>query len=432
MAARGTRNNILAALFLLGSLALGVATSFYLAGGGLPARTNEYVVRFPVSTGAAGIRDGAPVQLGGQDVGRVTGVDFSGDASGDRFTHIDVRVRVDRRVTLFSDALVVLDRPLLGTMSSINIVDVGGGGAGGASGGASGGEPATVLAEGAMIEAGVAPGLLAQVGLSPGDVTKLKDALDATLVDARETARSVRALVDTNSPTVTRGIDDAAGLLADARAKWPEWSGSADRTLGNVEAATARLDPLLTQGEDLLRNADAGVAEVRALVEDNRARVDNIVESVERFAVNLDTRSYDQLRAALEQFEGASAAFARVGADVAGLVDRTAPELERTLANARLASDNAKLAMAEVRAAPWRLLYRPTKREEQSQLLYDTARVYAEAVSDLRAAGEALRASDAPPDEVAPMIAEIREALDKYRQAERGLMDRLLAVPPQR
>jgi hypothetical protein len=104
------------------------------------------------------------------------------------------------------------------------------------------------------------------------------------------------------------------------------------------------------------------------------------------------------------------------------------------MANFRLASDQLKLTMMEVRRAPWRLLYRPDTKELQYELLYDSARAYATAVSDLRAATESLEAAQAaggarPATEGATideLIDQVRRALDAYRLTEEKFVNLLL------
>ena len=87
-------------------------------------------------------------------------------------------------------------------------------------------------------------------------------------------------------------------------------------------------------------------------------------------------------------------------------------------------SDQLKLTSIEVRSQPWRLLHAPTNKEMSSQVLYDATRAYAEAASDLRAASEALQATDG--QQPAEMVEQLRGAVEKYRAAEQALMDKLI------
>jgi hypothetical protein len=89
-------------------------------------------------------------------------------------------------------------------------------------------------------------------------------------------------------------------------------------------------------------------------------------------------------------------------------------------------SDQLKLTAIEVRSQPWRLLHTPTTKELSTQVLYDATRAYAEAASDLRAASEALQAVQNQ-DAAAEMSEQLSRSVEKYRAAEKALMDRLIA-----
>jgi hypothetical protein len=91
-------------------------------------------------------------------------------------------------------------------------------------------------------------------------------------------------------------------------------------------------------------------------------------------------------------------------------------------------SDQLKLTAVEVRSQPWRLLHQPTTKELSTQVLYDSTRAYAEAASDLRAASEALQAVsvNTGASDVSAMTQRLAEAMEKYRGAERALMDKLI------
>src|SRR3954468_22365858 len=103
MASRtGTRNNVVAGLFVIASAVLAVVISVIVSGAQKRlAPTHTYFIRFPVDQGAPGIKKGSLVNLGGQEVGRVTGVEF------DEPSHpgnILIRVSIRSNITLYEDA----------------------------------------------------------------------------------------------------------------------------------------------------------------------------------------------------------------------------------------------------------------------------------------------------------------------------------------
>jgi hypothetical protein len=117
------------------------------------------------------------------------------------------------------------------------------------------------------------------------------------------------------------------------------------------------------------------------------------------------------------------------------LLAESSPSLRRTVANARLASDQLKFTLEEVRRSPWRLLYRPDTRELEFELLYDSARIYASAVSDLRDASAALEEASASANATGSTLsgrraedlnAELTRAFESYRAAERAFLDLII------
>jgi hypothetical protein len=131
--------------------------------------------------------------------------------------------------------------------------------------------------------------------------------------------------------------------------------------------------------------------------------------------------------------------FAALAERANSLMAESAPQLRTIVANARLASDQLKLTSAEVRAAPWKLLSKPTGRKElENEALYDAARQYALAVSDLRAASASLEsvtaaqaAADGQPttpmqrEQVDRLLSEVQAAFERYERAERAFLSRL-------
>jgi N-methylhydantoinase B/oxoprolinase/acetone carboxylase alpha subunit len=116
------------------------------------------------------------------------------------------------------------------------------------------------------------------------------------------------------------------------------------------------------------------------------------------------------------------------------LVGQRASDMETAIANARIASDQLKLTMVEVRQAPWKILAAPTGRKElENEVLYDSVRAYASAVSDLRAAAASLDAMtqdntralrEADRETIDRITKEVQGAFERYEKAERAFLKR--------
>lgn len=431
MAVSSTRNNLLAGSFLLASVALAVAASFILSDVGERMRsTSEYVVRFTIQQGAAGIKGGSPVTLGGQPVGKVTGVTVVPDTSlsGVRGS-VDVTVRIDSTYQLADNAVFTLEKPLLGSLTSINIVSMG--------------NPATVkpeerigpgpeLAPGERITGVVAPpSFLADAGLGTEQVTDLRE----IIAKAKSAIDKVDELIETNSALVSAAMADVRSAAGDVRAsvasvseRVPEWSRRVDSILLNVDDAGSGLSALGSSAQGVVDDGRALVGDLRGLVSENRPKIDQFFDSLDAAAVSVRETIEpvgEQARSTMESFE-------RLASRLDTIVATESATVRRTLANARLASDQLKLATMEIRAQPWRLLVQPDTKELQQQLLYDSARSYASALSDLRAAATALEAVTSSgarqgfdPTDIAVMKTELDEALARYRVAEQRLIDQI-------
>ncbi len=431
MAASSSRNNLLAGSFLLASVALAVVASFILSDVGERMRsTSEYVVRFSIQQGAAGIKGGSPVTLGGQPVGKVMSVAVVPDAAsaGERGS-VDVTVRIDSRFELADNALFTLEKPLLGSLTSINIVSMG--------------NPATVRPEerigpgpqllpGERIEGSVAPpSFLADAGLGSEQVMDLRSIIEK----AKSAMEKVDELIESNAALVRAALEDVRSATGSARAsietiseKVPGWTLHVDSFLSNADDAGSRLPALGTSAQGVIDDSRGLVGDLRGLVNENRPKIDQFFESLDAAAVSIRETiepAGEQPRRTMESFESLATRLDTIVATESSTV-------RRTMANARLASDQLKLAMMEIRAQPWRLLVQPDTKELQQQLLYDSARSYASALSDLRASATALETITASgvrpgidPAEVARLKRELDEALERYRVAESRLFEQI-------
>lgn len=429
----GRRNNIMAGAFVLASVLLAVWVSFLLAGRGPMAGSRRFTVRFTLSQGAMGLKNGSALLLAGQQVGQVIEVRFDqvdSEAAKGLPLHVDVLVEMRRDLALFENAAIHLEKPLLGNMSSLNIVSIG--------------DAATVAApqhgtptldDGDIVLGRVAPpAFLADAGFGPEQADQIRSSIAA----AQAGIKQVTEMIDRLSPKLESGAEDGRVLIADLRTNMAEWSKRIGAASANIETASARLTPLLesveqgvAEGRQAIRDVDATVTDIRAAVTDNRGRIDNVIKDLESLTGKLDRDSVRLLNEALADGRESLRTFADAIGRISGVVGEQTPNLRRTLSNLRLMSDQLKLTAVEVRSQPWRLLHRPTTKELESQVLYDATRSYAEAASDLRAASESLETvaagkPSASAGDLDSLTQRVREALSSYRQAERYLLDKLV------
>jgi ABC-type transporter Mla subunit MlaD len=421
-----SRNNLIAGSFVLAGIVLAVVMSIVISGAQerlIPTR--RYIIRFPLATGTNGLKQGSSILLGGQPVGRVTGVQFrrpGGAATPPQGVDILVKIRSD--LLLYENATALLERPLLGNLSSINIASVG--------------DPAQVasprngspeLQQNEDLQGVVAPpSFLAQAGYGPEQIQQVQAIIsdaEAFVRKLTEMADKLDAQLDPTMAGIRTSVEDVNAVTSEVRQRTPEWTSRVDAILARTEEASGRFN-------DTVTNINEMVDEVQATIAENRPHVENFVTNIEAAAQRINDESVPLLNEALASGRAGADEFATAGRTFNTLLQEQLPTIRRTLANLRLAADQAKLTMVEVRRSPWRLFYQPGAKELESELFFDAARTYAEAVSDLRAASESLEAvSKVPGDTVNREEAQrlndrLQEAFEKYRGAEQRLLDEMI------
>lgn len=459
------RYNTFAGAFLLGSILLAVAVSFVIGGGiSLTPKTSFYV-RFPISSGATGLKPGSSVALGGQQVGVVTDVSFapppgvaataalgSGVDSGSAKAAagsapkagtevpaepcIYVRVKVSLPYPLAENAGVHLELPLLGSLSRINISSLGNvAGVIGAQNGSA------YIDENDIITGGSAPpGFLAQAGFGPDQIQQLQTIIS----DVQVAIQQIRASVQTNSPKIDAAVDDATSVIADVRTRYPAWATSIDNSTKSVETAAAMFPDITTkasarvdQAGEVLTDAQTAIKRVDGIIADNRGKIDEIVEGTRQTVAMARDESLPAFNKATKTFEDTLTPYRELGHDAQAFFATQIPELRRTVANLRLTSDQLKLTVAEIRTQPWRLFFQPGMKELEADILYRATALYADAVGNLRSASESLEnaatlgtpnnpGSPLDANEVLKLSEALRESMQKYKEAEKNLMDVLI------
>lgn len=426
---------MLAGGFLLAGVVLAVVVSFVLSGATERLQSRrEYIVLFDVAQGATGLKPGSDVRLGGQGIGKVTRVAVDPDGSG-LVKDIAVHVSVRADIKLYANAAVFLDSPLLGSLSTINIAAAGGPTS----------QSASPLEEGQSLRAKIAPpAFLAQAGYGDEQAEQVRK----TIAAAEKAATRLEEVIDKAAPKVERAIDDATTIVSDARKSWDGWRQRIDNTTASIESASAKIGPILDEAGAGAKEARGAIADGRRIINEAEPKVAATLDSTKSFAEKLDKATIEKIDGAIRETESALAAFRDSLGEGASLLREQAPNIRRTLANARLASDQLKLATIEIRSQPWRLLYTPSLKEVESSVLYDSTRAYAAAASDLRATAESLEAtmgsiSGSPGAAHAAERATVLELIDKlkrdfesYRDVEEGLFSKLVgggaasAIPP--
>lgn len=422
--------NLLAGGFLLGGVIAAVALSFIFADVSL-TRTAGYVIRFSVADGATGLSPDAAVRVGGQQVGKVDAIRVERDAAGEFVVNVYVDLRAD--IEIYENAWAYLEVPLLGTASTLNIPYLGD-----PQGVESPDGSSPLLEPGEVLQGSVAPPLfLANAGYGPQQREQVQRMIAATERTLTELADAVAAI----SPEVGPVAQDVRATVASARrtaesveADMDGWRATISGTLANAENASEKLPGVVDDVDILLADARELIRVGRESIEDNRPRIDNILSRTENVVASVEEQWVPRGTEMLASARDGADAYAQAGRRINTILAEQQPAIERTVANLRVTSDQLKFLAIEARAQPWRLLHRPDTKELENQLLYDTARSYAVAVSDLRAASEAMESvidragatGQVDLDRLQAIRAKLQEAFEEYADAESALLDRMI------
>ena len=427
---RDQRNNVLAGTFVVIGVILFTAAIIALSD--LAERltpTNEYTVWFDLERGAAGLSPGSTVTLGGQPIGWVTDITLENNDEGQMA--VRVRFKARRDVQMYENASPQIVTPLIGNIGTLNLP--------------SAGDPATIAAfhgagpqleDGESLVGGLAPpSFLAQAGVGEPEIRSVRSII-ANVERASERIDRILAQVDDNLPEV---IDDVRSTTTDARATAARAREIADDARETWDGWRDRLTDILERGQHIAQDITDGVEDFRTratgfltaareAIDDNRPRIDEFMENARQFSQRVNEELYQDIAQAVANGRESVEEFRRVGQRLNESLDDSIPNIERLLANSRLASDQLKLTLADVRAAPWRVLYQPGRKELESELIYGSVRSYVEAVSDLRAASASIEAAlqrattdaarPADPDHLADLARRLDAAFQRYEQRE--------------
>lgn len=394
-----SRNNVRAGIFVTLAVALAVGTVIVLTDVGetILRPTRSYSAGFQVADGLKNLKAGAQVRVGGITMGHVDEVRPRLD--GGPFTEIEVDFSIDERVRLFRDAKIFISSQLIGSDAWLDIYDVG--------------TPEKGGAEESVIVGESDPGTLATL-LGPD----LADDASGIVEDLKATTGDVRSL---------------AGRISGE--DWPRWAGSVDQVMTWATSATDEIDRVLAAGEGLLQDARDVIGENREPVRDTIADARDTSENLKSITATVRGETVDKVHKLLDRgqegLDRAVSVLESVGEDYPAW----STDVGEALAGARLTAQQLKLASIEVRRSPWKLLYRPTRVELEHELLYEAARSFALAGSDLKASSasaERILADhrdrlDQPT--VQQIAAFLQDSLDRYSRAQERLMDVLVTRP---
>jgi len=377
------QNNTIAGLFVLASVIGFVLIVIILSDMTWLGSNRQYEVWFKPDLGTPGLAVGSEVTLAGVAVGRVDAVELETDDTSEFGPHVAVTISLPDDYVLRDDAVVGLVVPILGTAAIINLEGLGTG------------KP---ISKSQPLTGIFAPSpFLRSAGIGPKQIEQIKSTIghvDEISGNVMEVTKFARDEVQTSGKEIVQRIRDitkhVSEVIASFKEAWPTWRGRVSSTLANADESSEKLNSLLDEGHTLATNANEGVAELRKTIERLSSDVTESVANVREITAKANGEWSEKISNLLGRAENGTQLAEELLSQLDDSLTTLVPELERILANTRIASDNLKLAIVEIRNEPWRLLASPSERAVQESLLYDSVRTYANAVSDLDASIAAL------------------------------------------
>lgn len=407
-----SRNNVLAGGLVVLSVA-GAVVIVSLLGGLMDTfgRVTR-VVKFSLADGVNGLKQGAEVKVGGLKVGAVSSV-YPVFAPGGSIEHHEVKIGIDKEVKLREGTVALRVDPLLGSGSTINFANLGNG---------------KEIDEKTLIPGKVAaPSFLESAGYGDEQKKKVQTIIDDA-GDMMAKAKDFVGGVDAKRTEWIARIDsiiakgdtmatDARDVVADFKRDYPTVKERIVTAFDEAKLTMSDAGKLVNENRPTLQEAiknfddvgarlkDVTIAKVEELVTDARTKTNSALDTANSLLTKGDT-----------------------------LIAEEAPVIRSAMAKLRLSADQLAATIAEVRRSPWRLVYRPDKHDLEFELLYDSARTYAQSVADLSTAADSLKGiaaanggtlPDSAKKNVADVVNQLNSAFEKYEQAEKAFLEQV-------
>jgi len=430
MARHPARNRALAGAFLL-LMAAAAVVILVLVGGWEVWFTPHQAIRIHFEA-APNVKIGSPVLLAGHPVGRVSDIGLTQITCPPERQHEGlcyvalVTAELPKRYTICKNAHVTIQQALVGQSAMINIADVGYGDA--ATGPLTGhrtspfADAATQLGIGDAEKKNVSAILenlrdaTQQIRQDLPDIIAKLKTTGTNLADASEkvkgTLKRIDGILDENRANLKEAVANTRDLTADAKKRVGE-------TLENLKTASTKINAVLDENRGPLKETIANARDLsaggKAFVKKAGAAVDDLLPKIKAAS--------DSLKRGLDDFKV-------IAADTKALIATNKGNLATTAQNLKETSEHLLALSKEVRRAPWRLFAKPDKKEIESLNLYDVARAFAMAATDLESVSDTLQvmleAKDkgvAVDQEMLKAMAEnLKQTYEKYQKAEEALL----------
>lgn len=273
--------------------------------------------------------------------------------------------------------------------------------------------------------------------LGPTDAKKASGAMQ----NIEEFTNFLTEVPDEWNTEVMPMLTDARNTVGQVRSDYTLWSKKIGETIVNIDQASKKLDEAMDEAAPMLAQANEGMTRINGILKDNTPRIDDSMQNIlaitkdgrvvmDEFRTKTMTRIDEILVSGLNGVKSLDDSLRKINEE---LILRM-PDVSLTLANLREATGQLKLTTLEVRRNPWKLLYTPTSEVLEHENLYESARSYVMATSELESAALAFKSvfelapktlEDRPElrDEV---VKYVLESLEKFKSAQERLFSEIV------
>ncbi|MCX5674034.1 MAG: hypothetical protein NTX87_03415 [Planctomycetota bacterium] len=419
------RNRIIAGGFLLAAMAAAVAVLVFL--GGWKSWFQETAAQRVHFQAAPNVKKGSPVLLAGYPIGRVIDCYPKEDerpiASRGAASHVvEIVISVPAKYALRkTGARVTISQTLVGQSAAINIENVGTGDVVSDSEHVMGRE--TSPFDDAARELCIGDTERSSIGTIIADI---KEIVAGWKKDLPDVIKDVKAA----GKDLAEGTQKAKETIAEMKQVLGENRENVKAAIANARSATEKVDK---GAGEVVANVKIASEDVAAIVKENREDIRQTAQHLHSVTEKADKDVGDivaNVKQASADIKAAVADFKVIAGDAKALLATNKGSLAVTLQNFRETSEHLLALSKEVRRAPWRLFATPDKKDVESLNLYDSARAFASAATDLETCADTIQVMldakqkgvEVDPEFLKGMLKRLQETFDKYQEAEKALL----------
>ncbi len=433
-------NEIIVGMTVVGVLALAVYIIVLLAD--FSRLTTDYqkiTFKLPYEAGLQGLSVGSPVNLGGYKIGEVVDTEISvpEKTEPDRI-YVLFSIEVPKHYHLHKNCVLVPEVNLLGSKAELNIDNLG--------------DSVEMLNDGDIEEIvfgnNAFSALKNEIDLNNPDSilssikTELNRENEESLLGAlSSTARKLKTIATNVEKELSVEGDKGETILKEFKAAVTNINEITETLHGEMDKSNSLA--MISRMSSAMGKFDDSMDGFKEIVTGNKDDIHETISSLKNTAKQLEkdmpelTKKidiiFDKASSGLDTAKEALIAFKSTGESANSLVEVNKDKIDKMIDNITEVSSNLKLVSEEVRRAPWRLLYKPEKKEMEIQATVDTAAAFAAGAERLDNAANSLKKAVGQlgdgvavgGEKVKQIIAELENSFDEFHKAEEKLWEEM-------